>query len=1019
MKSLILFLLCALGCEGQMLWFEPNRGQAHPSVKALARTRAGYVYFGRNQVAVGDVRMELVNSNARSKPQLEEPDGAISSYFIGQNEADWKTGIPHYGRVRFRNVYPGIDIIYYGNQRDLEYDFVVRPGANPRLIQLAFNKPVRMDERGDLLIAGLKQRRPKVFQDGREIACDYIVRGPDRVQFALAKYDPALALTVDPVLDFSTYIGGPGEDDIADIKVDSSGFVYLGGASQTPQAPTLNPFQQSNIVTLAPFVLKFTGDGQHVVYYAVIGGINGWDEADGVVVDANGSPTMVGRTRSSDFPLKNAFQTTFKATWDNAFITKLTPDGRSLVFSTYFGGSNWEYPMGGGAIDSAGNIWLTGYTESQDFPVKNPIQTHLNGHSDCFIAKFSSAGALLFATYWGGSALDNGLGIAVDGNDNVVIAGFSGSTDFPLHNAVQNAGTPRTGFGAPTLVKLSPDGQSIVFSTYLGNASTGAAFGIGFDAVGNIYVAGEADDPSLVTTPGALQSSSGGNSDAFLIELDASASKVLYTTYLGGSANDSGRDVKVDANGYIYLLGYTDSADFPVKNPLQKFRGGGPFNQDLFVAKLTPGGSSIVYSTPFGGSGNELPGRLALTSFNALYVTGTTSSTDFPVQNAFQPTYGGGQDGIFARISDSTPIQPSPLTAAPAILQFRYVQGSPSPSPQTVTVSGGSFIGTPSADWLVAANQPGSVSVSVNPTNLAPGTYAASLILTPASGTPATVSVTLAVFAPAPVLTSIDPPLIPVGSNDTTVTLHGSGFTPNSAVLVDGILWSATPIQYIDGSTLKFSVPANELNVSYNHPVTVQNPQSALSAAVLMSVGVPPPNFTAASVVNAGSFGGGPIAPGEIVTIFGTNLAGNVTFDNIPATIVYTSATQISATVPYTVRGPQTSLQVGFSLPVSLDVALSAPGIFAAVANGNGTLTLYATGCGALTQDALPLCQLPVSATINGEPVEVLYAGIAPGLVQGANQVNLVLPSDIASGPIMIVLTEGSVLSKPFPYTLP
>jgi uncharacterized protein (TIGR03437 family) len=260
--------------------------------------------------------------------------------------------------------------------------------------------------------------------------------------------------------------------------------------------------------------------------------------------------------------------------------------------------------------------------------------------------------------------------------------------------------------------------------------------------------------------------------------------------------------------------------------------------------------------------------------------------------------------------------------------------------------------------------------------------------------------------------------MVAVGANDTLVTIHGSGLVAKSLVQVDGVLWTITPVQFVDGSTLQFSMPVSYFSVQYNHTIAVQNPQATLSNVLLLAVGVAAPSFTATSVVNAGSFAGGPLAPGEIVTIFGTNLTGNVTFDNIPATIVYSSATQISATVPYSVFGPKTSLQIGSSVPVSLDVAASAPGIFAAVSNGDGTLTLYATGCGVLTQDALPVCQLPVSATLNGELAQVLYAGIAPGLVEGANQINIAIPSDIGSGQITIVLTAGTASSKAFSYTL-
>ena len=282
------------------------------------------------------------------------------------------------------------------------------------------------------------------------------------------------------------------------------------------------------------------------------------------------------------------------------------------------------------------------------------------------------------------------------------------------------------------------------------------------------------EDSFFQTAPGALQPASGGNADIFLIKLDPSASKVLYSTYLGGSGDDGAHSVQVDGNGFIYLSGYTSSPDFPVKSPLQSFRGGGNYNRDLFVAKIAPGGS-LVYSTPLGGSSNEIPGRLALASSGAVYVTGTTQSMNFPVQNAYQRDYGGGEDGVFARISDSTPIESSPLTVSPGVLVFRYVQGGAAPEPQTVSVAGGTFVGSTSAQWMGLATQGTSLSISVNTASLSPGMYSGSVILTAASGTPATVAVTLTVFAPAPVLMSIDPTLVAVGSDDTTITLHGSG----------------------------------------------------------------------------------------------------------------------------------------------------------------------------------------------------------------------------------------------------
>jgi len=256
---------------------------------------------------------------------------------------------------------------------------------------------------------------------------------------------------------------------------------------------------------------------------------------------------------------------------------------------------------------------------------------------------------------------------------------------------------------------------------------------------------------------------------------------------------------------------------------------------------------------------------------------------------------------------------------------------------------------------------------------------------------------------------------VPVGSGTTVLTISGSGFQQGAVVQLNG---GAFPTTFVDSGTLQITLDKSNLTQAATLPFTVVNPQSAASNPVIFAIGTPAPVFTAAGVVNAASFAGGPVAPGEIITIFGTNLSGGVTFDGTPATLVFGSPTQVNVTVPYSVAGPTTTLQMGTS-SVQLQVASSAPGIFAAVSAGDNIVVLYATGCGALTNDGLPRCALPVSVTVNDEPAQVLYAGIAPGLVEGANQVNFVLPADIQSGTISIVWTVGNTSSKPFSFTLP
>jgi uncharacterized protein (TIGR03437 family) len=361
----------------------------------------------------------------------------------------------------------------------------------------------------------------------------------------------------------------------------------------------------------------------------------------------------------------------------------------------------------------------------------------------------------------------------------------------------------------------------------------------------------------------------------------------------------------------------------------------------------------------------------------------------------------------------------SPFTISPSTLLFRYVAGASLPAPQTVSVASASasaLAPTSSASWLKftasGTTTPATLSVSADPTNLQPGVYKGAIQIDPQTS----IQVNFTVLAPGPVVTGISPAVIALGSEATTVTIIGSGFQRGATVaLASGTALATT---FVDSGTLQITLDKPSLSQPVTLSFVVVNPQSAPSNTVTLTIGTPTPAFTAVSVVNAASFAGGPVAPGEIITIFGTNLTGSVTFDGTPATPVFASPTQVNVTVPYSVTGPTTVLQMG-ATPLQLQVAPAAPGIFAAVSAGDNVVVLYATGCGVLNTDDLPRCALLVSVTVNDEPAQVLYAGIAPGLVQGANQINIKLPDDITAGQVIIVLTAGDASSQPFSFTLP
>jgi uncharacterized protein (TIGR03437 family) len=921
MRFAIVCFLSVVSGLAQSLWFEPNQGQVHPAVQFVAHTPSGYVYFARDKMAVRDVRMELVGANRRAQAELEEPLGGISSYFIGRSEKDWHTGIPHYGRVRYKNVYSGIDLVYYPNGRDIEYDFILKRGADPNQIKLAYNKPVRIDSNGALLVAGLKQHRPKVLQNGREIECNYLVRD-HRVQLALAEYDHSQPLTVDPVLEYSSYLGGPAEEGANDLKVDANGFVLLTGYGRAPNSPDLNPFQQTSGVSSDTFVFKLDPTGKRLVYYAFLGG-DFDDDGQGIDIDSGGYAYVSGQTSSLNFPIKNPIQRQFGGGDRDAFVAKLTPDGRNLVYSTYLGGSR-EESGASIAVDTAGNAYVVGETYSFDFPTKNALQPHIAGGGDAYLVKVAPDGsALLFATYLGGSSNDYGFGVAVDQSGSAYVAGYSQSADFPTYKGFQ---LKQSGTSSAFVAKFSPAGDGLSYSTFLGESWGGH---IAVDDHGNAFVTGYTSSDDF-PVKNAFQPVRGGGPDVFLTKLAPSGSELVYSTFLGGTGVDFGFGrLAVDSDGSAIITGLTASKDFPTKNSLQPYVGGGSYGYDAFVTKLTPDGGALVFSTYVGGNGWDAGTAVALGLNGVIWVAGETFSGDFPVKDPFQRDYGGSGDIFLARLGPDAP-SPASITATPNKLSFSFVIGNAMPQQQQVLVTSSApatFTLTASPGWLkISSNTnltPATLSVTVDPTGLIAGTYTGSI--------------------------------------------------------------------QVDQST----------NVSVTLTVLSQAPQ-----------------FSAAGIVNAASFAGGPVAPGEIVTIFGTNLTDKVTFDSIPATLVFASPTQVNVTVPYSVGGPTTVMQMGTS-SVQLQVAPSAPGIFAAVLAGDNILTLFATGCGALTTDDLPRCALPVSVTVNDQPATVLYAGIAPGLVQGANQINVQLPDGIASGQLTIILTAGDASSKPFMWSQP
>lgn len=642
------------------------------------------------------LRMRFVGGNLNARiVGIDELPGR-TNYFIGNNPEKWRTNVPNYSRVEYHNVYPGVDLVYHGNHGQLEYDLVVEPGADPSQIKVSFAGTDRMrvdPANGDLVLkmgdGEVRFHKPKVFQPAvlqvpgpagsesnevlnnrsgsgmpspglqtphpKPLSCAFVLAGNNQVSFRVAGYDTQRALVIDPVLSYSTYLGGSGYEAAQGIAVDSSGNAYVTGDTASLDFPTVNPLERRLGRAMDDaFVAKLNSAGSAFVYSTYLGG-SGSSSGTAIAVDSSGNAYVVGNTTATDFPMAKPFQATNRANPSarySAFVTKLNSTGTALVHSTYLGGSaeNWGYGI---AVDSSGSAYVTGSTLSTDFPTVVPFQATNKaapetGAVTAFVAKLNPAGSgLVYSTYLGGSDGESGQGIAVDSSGDAYVTGYTSSTDFPTVHPLQ--ASDRGDYDA-FVAKLNSDGSALVYSTYLGGSGVDYGYGIAVDSFGNAYVTGRTYSTDFPTAH-ALQKSYGGELDAFVAKLNAAGSALVYSTYLGGSEYDEGNAVAVDSSGNAYVTGVTYSTNFPTANAFQPHCGGCSLYADAFVAKLNSDGSALVYSTYLGGSAVDYGYGIAVDSFGNAYVTGQTSSTDYPTVHPLQASNHGAFDAFVAKIA--------------------------------------------------------------------------------------------------------------------------------------------------------------------------------------------------------------------------------------------------------------------------------------------------------------------------------------------------------------------------------
>lgn len=597
----------------------------------------GYSLFINDSEAVAVVGNDAVRigfSGAHRPVSItgEDPMPGRANYFIGSDPSKWRTDVPMFRRVVAHDVYDGIDLVYYGAGDNLEYDFVVHPGADPKQIQLSFRGTDRIeqDAAGDLVLhlAGgtIRQRLPVVYQQasGRRtrLRARYTQTGSGTFAFDIARFDRKKELVIDPEIGWSTLLGGNGSDLLNAIAVDAVGNNYVAGTSDSTAFSTLTPFRLGP-GTAGAFVAKFDPTGSYLIYVTYLGSGNPL----GLAVNAAGEAFVAGFTYSADFPTTpHAFQTLFIAGSDG-FVTRINSVGNALVYSTLIGRGTTA--LTGIGVDAADNAHVAGITDSQKYPTIGAIQPTMSGFPPAAVFSILNATGtgLLYSTYLGDES--TAPRIVVDSSGNSYLTGSTGSSHFPT---TPGSFKPALN-GGGWVAKFSAD-NALVYATYLGPLG-GPALAV--DPDGNAYVAGSTRYASLPVTPGVFQPSfNGGGVRSFVMKLNPSGTALVYATYLGGSNDDEISGIAADAGGNAYVTGNTLSRDFPIVNGIQRRLDG---IVDAFVTKIDPAGHSILFSTFLGGSNSDGGSAIHVNAAgDDIRIAGSTYSSDFPTIHSLTPS---------------------------------------------------------------------------------------------------------------------------------------------------------------------------------------------------------------------------------------------------------------------------------------------------------------------------------------------------------------------------------------------
>ena len=623
-------------------------------------------------------------------PSARQPFETYSNFYYGNSPSNWRSGVRHYKEIYYEDLYEGIDLRYYTIERGLKYDFIIHPGADINQIRLKYSgaRQIEINGLGELIIKTpvgdiidgdllIYQPQPGYSApvQGRFIKINDIEYGFE----ILGKYDKQKTLIIDPLLEYSTLLGGATVAQSRDIKVDSQGNLYIFGHADFDDFPTTTGvIFESPIGGTDCIILKVGPNNSKLIYSTYLGG-NKTDISLSMALDLLGNVYVTGYTESDDFPTTtNAFDKNHHFNRD-IFISKLNPDATKLEYSTYIGGVGDEYGVGI-TVDSFGNAYATGQTSSPDFPTTPGAYNDSNSKvTSIYVLKLNQTGSTLdYSALIGGNTSDYGQDIALDSQGNANVLGLASSTNFPVtDDAIYNT---HSGDSDLVYFKLNHNGTELLYSTFIGGSSLDTGLAITIDQYDDVYMTGWTNSSNFPKTAKSYSSNLTGVYDVFVIKLNTTGTELAFSTLVGGSEVDYGNDIVVDSNGNVYVTGYTWSYDFPTTPDVNKHQKEGLY--DGFMFKLDPKGTMLLHSRYIGGNATEFIYGMAIDQFNNIYITGFTNSSDFETTPGMNSSVSNGEYNIFVQkynamsytkiISLSMPEITTPAVIYPKLQAYKF-----------------------------------------------------------------------------------------------------------------------------------------------------------------------------------------------------------------------------------------------------------------------------------------------------------------------------------------------------------